>query len=86
MTSTASEIERMPTFSMRRLNQIGDGDFGLKLSRERSTAIIAPSEIFIGVALPESANFKDLACAIGSVKLKFNAPAISRAAPRILKA
>ena len=51
----------MPIFSIRRLSQIGDGDFGLKLSSERSTATMAPPEIFIGVALPVSANFKDLA-------------------------
>ena len=76
----------MPTFSIRRLSQIGDGTFGLKLSSERRTATIAPSVILIDVGVPASAKESDLACAIGSVKLKFNAPAISRAAPRILKA
>ena len=76
----------MPTFSIRRLSQIGDGAFGLKLSSERRTATIAPSVILIDVGVPASAKESDLACAIGSVKLKFNAPAISRAAPRILKA
>ena len=76
----------MPTFSTRRLNQTGDGALGLKLSNERKTATIAPSDILIVVAVPASAKESDLACAIGSVKFKFNAPAISRAAPRILKA
>ena len=86
MTSTASEIERMPTFSIRRLNQIGDAAFGLKLSSERSKATIAPSEILIGVPVPVSENVSDLACVIGSVKFNARAPAISRAAPRMLSA
>ena len=76
----------MPTFSTRRLNQTGDGALGSKLSSERKTATIAPSDILIGVAAPASAKDSDLACAIGSVKVKLRAPAISRAAPRILNA
>ena len=76
----------MPTFSTRRLNQVGDGALGLKLSSERKQATIAPSVILIGVAIPVSENLSDLACSIGSVKFRFNAPAISRAAPRMLKA
>ena len=84
MTSTASEIARMPHFSILRRIQIGLCAVESKFCSVRRYITCAPSEIFAVIGVPASLNsYLKMA---GSLNSSPRAAAISRAIPRILNA
>ncbi|CAB4941113.1 unannotated protein [freshwater metagenome] len=81
-------MERIPHFSIRRRSQSGEAAFGSKLASVRTyiTSASLPSEILALTTLPALAlarSFAAFALSAGSMYLTANAPAISRANPRI---